>query len=469
MNSFIRRFVGDKEFYKRVFAIVIPITIQSGITNFVNLLDNLMVGQVGTVPMSGVAIINQLIFVFNLCIFGGLSGAGIFGSQYWGKRNHEGLRNVFRMKVLIALFVSLVGILVFLIFDDNLIMWYLKGEGNSAEINALTLQYAKEYLSVSIWGLLPFALIQIYVSSLRETEETVLPMKAGIAAVVVNLVFNYLLIFGNFGFPELGVKGAAIATVLSRFVELAIVLIWTYMHTSKFPYFIGAFRHFRIPTELFTGILKKGTPLLANEALWSMGIAAQLQCYSLRGLEVVAAMNISNTINNLFNIAFISMGNAVAIIIGMRLGANEIEEAKDEDRKLIALSIVLAASVAIIEIALSSLFPLLYKTEPEVRAYASQFIIISASFMPMAAFLHASYFTIRSGGKTIVTFLFDSAFMWVVTIPLAKVLANYTSMPIQPLYICVLAADVIKCIVGFVMLKKGVWIQNIVDKKEEVK
>jgi len=203
--------IGDRAFYAMVLSILIPIIIQNAITNFVNLLDNIMVGQVGTEQMSGVSIANQLMFVFNLCIFGGISGAGIFSAQYHGADNQEGVRHCFRYKLYLSALLIGAALAVFLLRGEFLITRFLHDDSASGRIE-ITLSHGTRYLHVMLWGLLPFTLTQVYASTLRETGETRLPMFAGIAAVFVNLVFNYLLIFGHLGFPKLGVEGAAIAT-----------------------------------------------------------------------------------------------------------------------------------------------------------------------------------------------------------------------------------------------------------------
>ena len=218
--------MNNKHFNRRILAVALPMMIQNGITNFVQMLDNVMVGQVGTIPMSGVAIVNQLMFVFNLCIFGAASGAGIFTAQFQGREDHEGIRHTFRFKILVGLLLSALGAGVFLTFGRELIGLYLTGEGTPADA-AATMDYGLRYLKVMLFGLIPFALSNAYSGTLRETGQTRVPMAAGIAAVLVNLVGNYVLIFGHFGAPALGVVGAAAATVISRYVELAIVALWT--------------------------------------------------------------------------------------------------------------------------------------------------------------------------------------------------------------------------------------------------
>ncbi|MCR5279941.1 MAG: MATE family efflux transporter [Lachnospiraceae bacterium] len=458
----MRKLIGDKAFYKKILAVGIPIIVQNGITNFVSLLDNIMVGRVGTEPMSGVAIINQLLFVFYLGIFGAISGPGIFTAQYVGQKNDEGIRYTVRFKLLVAVLISALGALTFVVFKEQLITLFLHEQGEGIDPVA-TLDYASKYLLVMLAGLLPFAITQSYAGTLRESGETVVPMTAGLIAVGVNLCFNYILIFGHFGAPKLGVVGAAIATVLSRFVELAIVIIWTHTHKERNPFVVGLYKGFKIPGNLFVKILVKGTPLFLNEFLWSMGMTALTQCYSTRGLGIIAAFNISNTITNLFNVFMISMGTVTAITIGQILGSGDMSSVVDTDNKIIAFSVVLSACLGVIQACVAPFFPLLYNTSDDIRHLATMLIRIGACFMPVGAFLNCAYFTLRSGGRTFITFLFDSAFLWVVSWPVAFILSRFTGLTIGYLYTIVLALDFIKVAIGYIMLKKKVWINDLVN------
>lgn len=460
MSPFKKLF-GDRAFYKTALGVAVPIMIQNGITNFVGLLDNIMVGRVGTEQMSGIAIVNQLLLVFNLAVFGAVSGAGIFGAQFYGCGDTKGVRHTFRFKVYISAAIVAAGIGIFLVAGGDLILLYLHGEGNE-EALAAALHYGRQYLAVMLFGLLPFAVESVYSSTLRECGETMVPMTAGVVAVFVNLFLNYLLIFGKFGCPRLGVVGAAIATVVSRYAQTAIVMIWTHTHSGRMPFIEGVYKSFAVPGDLTVKIITKGTPLMINEILWSAGMAALMQCYSVRGLDTVAALNISTTISNLFNVVFIAMGSAISIIVGQLLGAGKMEEAKDTNTKLTAFSVlscvVMGGTLALI----APLFPMLYNTSEGVKALAAWFLRIAALCMPIAAFMHATYFTLRSGGKTIITFLFDSVFLWCVSTPAAIVLSRYTDIPVLPLYLSIQLLDLIKCALGFILVKKGVWLNNIV-------
>ena len=458
------KLIGDKKFYQSVLKVAVPIMIQNGITNFVSLLDNIMIGQVGTEQMSGIAIVNQLLFVFYLGIFGALAAAGIFGAQFYGKGDHDGVRYCMRYKLYIVLVLIALGIFFFIKYGDKLILLYLHDEGGTVQSLDAALAYGREYLVVMLFGLLPFGLEEAYASTLRECGETRVPMVAGVTAVFVNLVFNVLLIFGYCGFPKLGVTGAAIATVLSRYVQMLIVIIWTHTHTRVMHFAKGLYRSFTIPGSLIGRITLKGMPLMVNEILWASGMAVLNQCYSLRGLDAIAGLNIASTITNLFNIVFMAMGNSVAIMVGQLLGAGRMEEARDTDTKLIAFSVMSCIVIGSVLMVLAPLFPMLYKTTDQVRALATGFIRVGAGCMPIYAFMHATYFTLRSGGKTLITFCFDSVFLWVVSTPAAYFLSRYTALPILVLYLCVQSIDLIKCAIGFVLVKKGVWLHNIVTK-----
>lgn len=460
-SRFRRTFIGDRAFYKAVVLLVIPIIIQNSISNIVNLLDNLMVGQVGTDEMSGVAVANQLIFVFNLCIFGGLSGPGIFGAQFYGAGDMEGLRNTFRIKIWITLTVFAIAMVAFVGWGEALIRAFLTGEGE-ASAAATVFGSAKEYLVIMLAGLLPFALAQCYSGTLRETGESVLPMWASIAAVLTNLVGNWILIYGNLGFPRLGVAGAAIATVISRFVELGIMVAAVYRQPA-FSFLKGVYRTLHVPAALFKQVMQKGAPLLINETLWSAGVTVLMQIYSVRGLVVLAGLNIAGTITNLFNVVLMSMGNAVAVIVGQALGANELARARGDAWKLMFFNFSSCVVVGGILAILSPVLPHMYPTTDEVYRLASLFILTAACMMPINAITHCSYFTLRSGGSVMITFLFDSAFSWIIAIPFAAFLAYGTGLPILALYPISQGIELIKSAIGVVLVKKGVWIRNMVS------
>lgn len=459
----LRGLIGDRVFYKRVMALTIPIMIQSGITNFVNMLDNIMVGRLGTAEMTGVAITNQLIFVFNLCVFGAISGAGIFGAQFYGKGDNKGLRDTFRFKILFSLAICVISLGIFLIFGDFLINLYLMGEGSTTDI-AETFSFAKEYLLIMLIGIIPFGISQCYSGTLREVERPVIPMVSGLIAVAVNLSLNYVLIYGKLGMPRLGVVGAAIATVISRFAEAITVIVWTRLTANKNPFIIGAFRSFKIPMSLVKGILAKGMPLMLNETLWASGNAVLSQCYSVRGLSVVAAVNITQTFFNVFAVAFLSLGVAAGIILGQVLGSSDKNLARDYSKKLIFLSFMVSSVFCLLYIIAAGFIPNLYNIEPEVKSLATSLMIVCALAMPLDAIANASYFTLRSGGKVGITMIFDCGHSWLIAVPTAFIISRFTSIGIIPFFIIIHSLNLIKSVLGIIFVKKGIWIKTIVTE-----
>ena len=455
----MKKYIGSRDFYRRVLKVMLPIIIQQGITNFVGLLDNIMVGQVGTEQMSGVAIANQLQFIFQLCIFGSLSGAGIFCAQYFGKGDQDKIRSVFRYKVLTTALITVLGIGVFWFFRTPLIRLFLT-ESGSGDLEA-TLRYGTEYMMIMLISMIPFAAVQLYASTMRETGETSIPMRAGIIAVLVNMVGNYILIFGHFGAPKLGVTGAAVATAISRFAELGIILIYTRVHRARFPYFTGIYRTLAVPLSLAKDITIKGMPLLLNEMMWSLGTTVIVQCYSTRGLSAVAAYNISSTVSNFFAIAVFAMGSAISILVGQDLGAGEFDRARDTNRKMIAFGMALCLFAAVLLAAAAPFFPRIYNTTEEVRSLANRLLWLDALFLTARGLYNRCYFTLRSGGKTLLTFLFDSVSMWVVNIPLALILAYCTGIALIPMFLIVQCADALKAVAGLILVKKGIWINNL--------
>ena len=457
----LKSLIGDRHFYRRTLRIAVPIFLQNIITNFVSLMDNLMVGQLGTLPMSGVAVVNQLLFVFNLVAIGGCAGAGIFTAQYYGRGDQEGVRHTMRFKLLIAVVFSGLFITAFRFWDDGLIKLFLLGEGAASDAAAI-LEYGKDYLLIMLIGLLPFALNSAYASTLRECGETLVPMIASFAAMFCNLFFNYVLIFGHLGFAPMGVSGAAVATVISRYLELGIVVFWGHSHKEKFPFIKGLYRSLRIPTAMMQQMLIKVTPLILNEALWSTAITFQSQCYSTCGLAVVSALTIVNTINNMATVAATAMGNTVGILMGQMLGAcRPKEEVRSENRKLMFFAFLAGCVFALLLASTAKFFPSLYNTSQEIRDLATGMILLTALTKGFQSYHMSVFFTIRAGGLILWTTLYDCGFLWIIANPLTFALCHYAPLPFLTIYGISLVPEVIKCVFGSSLLRRTNWIKNL--------
>ncbi len=453
--------LGTRDFYKMMLGIAVPMMIQNGLTNFVSLLDNLMVGSLGANAISGIAIANQLVFIFFLLMFGATSGVGIFSAQFYGKGDVKGLRDTFRFKLIMNTVLACISIGIFYLLAPALVSLFLKGEG-SPEDAAETLAVGVSYLKIQLISLVPIGVSYAYAGTLRDTGHTKVPMLASFAAIFVNLIGNALLIYGLFGLPALGADGASIATVISRFVEMGVLIIYTGTHGKFHKFIVGAFDDFRVPLDLCGKFVLKSLPLMANETLWALGMAVLNQSYSYRSLSAVAAVSIETTIFNVMNVAFIAMGEAGGIVVGQMLGSGDVEKAKDHAIKMRDFTVFCAAVFGVLMLIISPFFPLFYDVTDEVRNLAATLIFITGLIMPVIAFTHASYFIIRAGGNTFITFIFDCGYTWLIVVPLAWVLSRKTDFSVPVMMFIIQWAELIKCIMGEMMVRSGIWARNIV-------
>jgi putative MATE family efflux protein len=455
---------NDRSYIKTLLKIAIPMMVQNGISNFVNLLDNLMIGSIGTNAISGVGIANQLMFVFYLVIFGATAGVGIFTAQYKGKGDTEGIRYSFRFKLVFNTILSAICTLLFVLYSRHLINLFLLGEADNPADAAEALEIGVKYIHIILISLIPVGLTQAYGGTLRDLGNTKVPMFASVAAIFVNLIGNWLLIHGHLGLPAMGAEGAAIATVVSRFVELAILIIYTGKHPDLFPFIKGAFKHFHVPGRLVGRFILRALPLMANETFWSLGMTTINQCYSYRSFDAVAATQIESTIWNLMGVAFIAMGEAVGIMMGHILGSGELEDAQKKAGTMRRFTVLCGLVFGLLLAGISFVFPLLYNTTDEIRSLATVFILIAAANMPFCAYTHASYFIIRSGGNALITVLFDSVFTWVIVVPLAAYMSYFTGISIILMVAIIRATEIIKCLIAFAFVRSGIWVRNIVNK-----
>lgn len=437
-------------------------TVQNLISSFVNLLDNIMVGQMGTAQMSGVAIANQLMFVYYLVTSGALAGVGIFTAQYFGAKDGEGAKASIRLKLIITLALMGLFVVVALVAGNNLIALFLT-PGEAQEEAQVTLQEGMRYLKIILISLPAYALSQVYASSIKEFGETKLPMTAGLVAIFTNLIGNYIFIFGHFGAPKLGIAGAALATVIARYIEAGIMIVAAHKNAKRYTFVQGLYRG-GIPASLMRKVVIKGTPLLVNELIWSASMTAINQSYSTRGLGVVAAVNINSTVFNLFSILYFSFGNVISIIVGQALGSGDMKKARDLDNKIIAFSVVISLFTGVVGALVAPAIPYLYNVTDEVRSVATDLLRISCMCMPIGCLAQGCYFTLRTGGKTVVTFFFDCVFAAVIAYPVSFVLSRFTGIPIATLYMIIQLLDLIKITIGLILVHKGIWINNLVKE-----
>lgn len=452
--------ITSKKFYTVVFGIVIPVLCQQLFTNIVNLLDTIMVGQLGTEQMVAVSVSNQIFVVLNVTLFGVTSGVGIFVSQFNGIGDNKGITYAFRSKLFFCTIYGILGLSILYFFGDQLILLFL----NDKDIEE-TFKFSKSYLRIIMMGIPPFILKEIYSTVLKETGETLVPMKCSIVAVLTNLVLNYLLIFGNLGFPRLGILGAAIATVISRFIECLLVVLYTHSHSQKHTYIKGVYKSVYIPAYLIKNTITRGCPLMINELFYSIGNTVLYQSYSTRGLNAVASLSIVNAISMIFIVSFQSVGQSSGALVGPFLGAGKLDLAESLAKRLIKFDIIFTCCFSVILAITSPFIPLAYNTSASVQLVSTILLLIVAILLPFEGYAIISYFILRSGGKTVITFLFDGLFNWMVYIPLSFLLSRYTQLSLIPLYGICQSAVLFKDAIGFLLIKSGIWKQNLISKR----
>ena len=453
----MKHIMKDRAFYKRVLIVTFPIILQQLLTSSVQLADNLMVGTLGELAIGAVSVVNQMYFVVIIVTFGAMGGAGIFSAQYFGSKQFDELKQTFRFKLLISLFLSTMAILIFSLFGEFFISLFTD--------NPVTIAWGLDYLNIAKWVMIPMTLSTAISTTFREIGITKPLLKISVVAILANVVLNYLLIFGHLGFPKLGIEGAAIATLVSRTIEFALLvglLIWRgkIFNTRIFDIF-------HIKGILLKMIVITAIPLVINEFLFSFGQTMFVQSYAMRGENALAAINISSTISQLVFITFGGIGTAVAVFIGNTLGENKLKEAKENSRKIIVFAFVFAIILGVLLFILSFFILNLYEISSETEMIAKFNIRVNAIIIPIISLYIALYFTLRSGGDTRSTMLMDSGYIWVVQVPVVFILSRFTGMRVIHMFLIIQLLEIPKVALAYSRYRKEYWLRNLAIENSE--
>ena len=452
-----KRIFGPGAFYKSALAIAVPIMLQQLIQSLVSLIDNFMVSGLGDVCMSGVNVAGQVLFVFQVYLNAICMAGGIFMTQYYGAEDEEGMRQAFRFKMVMCLAAFIPFFLVTVVFPREVMSWMLIGNSEAD----LILDEGVKYMRImSLMGL-PMTFSVCIASSLRDLGQVKTPLLVTIAATLVNTLFNFLLIYGNLGFPRLEVRGAAIATVIARVLEFVIFLI---LYIRKKPEFRVKLREFfRIDGKLFREILKKGALVLFCEMVWVASETVTTALYNGRGgADVVSGMASSFAIANLFFVAFGGIYSATGVILGKTLGAGELEKAREEKTWLLSGSAVFGLFMTVFGLGTSLLIPVVFgKLSEGAIEISRSMVILMAIFMPVWIYMNTQMAVARAGGDTAMGAYTDAGITIVVMIPMVFIIALFTNAGPVVLYMGVKLVDIIKLIVFHFWLKKERWLKNL--------
>lgn len=442
----------DKIFYKNLILIAVPIMVQNLINAFVNMLDTVMIGQLGTVEIAAVGLGNQVFFLYNMILFGISSGGAVFTAQYWGKGDIRGIRRATGFCLTLGLSVALLFTLLTVLAPEAVIGFY---SADGAVIKA-----GAAYIRTLAPSFIPFSISFVFTLMMRSTERVRLPIVTTLVALTINLVLNYLLIFGKGPFPPLGVVGAAIATVIARFVEMGILVAYSY--EKKYP-LAGSIRElfdFSIPFIL--NFLRIALPVMVNELLWSLGITMQNVIFARTGTDAIAAFNITNTVSQLTWVFFMGIGNGAGVLIGKKIGAGEEQTARDYARRITIFGPLTAVGASLILIPLSWTLPFLFRVNDSVFSIISGMFIILSLVYPFRAFNMSMIIGVcRAGGDTVFSVIYDILFMWAVTLPLAAAASFIFNAPVWFIYLCIAMEDPLKMIFGLARLRSGKWLRNV--------
>ena len=452
----LKKYIGDKTFYKTALAVAIPLMFQQLITSSVNLIDNLMVGQLGDAALGGVAAVNRYYMIATFGTNGILAAAAIFIAQYFGAKNLLKTKETFRFSILCAFAIMVPFALVGLNFPETIVRFFTD--------DAAILKEGAAYMKIAGFTFFPMALSLSINNAFRACGETKKPLVIGILTALCNTVLNYVLIFGHFGAPAMGVQGAALATLIARIFEMVTLLV--VLKKSDMPFKSRVRNLFKFPFELAQRVLVKAAPLAVNEVLWSFGMATLFKFYSTRGPEVMSGYSISSTTSDIFFVLFGGMAVASNVLISQELGANHLDEARNNGYRLLGFSTMLSLIFGLGMFGASFVVPGLYNVSDAAREVAVTVLRIQSCMFWIYMFTCMCYFILRAGGDTKNTLLMDSVFMWTVNLPLVGLCTYLTDFPIVGLYLVGQLTDLIKLFISYKMVRKEKWVRNLTTTGE---
>ena len=447
--------VTDKQFFLSILTLVIPITLQNLISSSLNMVDNLMIGSLGEGAIASVGLVNQYFFVFMLCLSGINAGAGIFMSQFWGKRKVKNIRKMLGLNLILSVLVSVLFFIPAFIFPDTVMKIFTK------DVDVINLGVS--YLKVISITFILTSITQAYSTTLRCIGIAKSPMYASLIGVLTNATLNWVLIFGNLGSPALGVVGAAMATSIARLVEMVYIIICAYKSNDIIP---GKIRElFGFNLEFVKIYFQTSSAVIINELVWALGLTFYSIIYAKIGIREVASMQIATTINNMFMVLSIGLASSAAIIIGNKIGAGEEEVAKEYASKLG----ILAPTIGFISgIALWLASPMivgLFNINSDTVTMTINVLKIMALFAPLRFFNVLMIVGVfRGGGDTLYSMLVQLGSIWIYAIPTAYIGATYFKLPLESVFFIICLEEIIKVIFEAKRLHSKNWIRNVVDK-----
>lgn len=447
----------DKSFYRTLFLLAIPISLQNLITYAVNLADNVMIGSLGNDAISGVYMGGQLQTVLQMFI-GGIEGAIlILAAQYWGKKDTKSIRRVVSIGIKFAVLVGFLLTLVAVIFPREIIGFFIGDPGVISE--------GADYLRIVGSSYLFFCLSQVMIASMRSVETAKIGMYISIMALVVNVSLNYILIFGKLGLPAMGVRGAALATLISRFLEAAVSIFYVFVLDKKLKFSVRDL--FKTDLVLLKDFLRYGLPVIGGQLVWSVNMLANSKIMGSYSSAVVTAVSITNMLHNLIYVWMNGLSSAVGIITGKTVGAGKTETMKEYAKTVQIIFLIVGVLSGIAVFFSRDLFIGFYKTDLAAQEYARQFINVITVTIVGTCYQAACLFgLVKSGGDISFVFKNDTIFVFCVLIPSALIARAMGAAP-WIVFACLKCDQILKCFVAVVKINRFNWMKNLTRPAEE--
>lgn len=447
-------FLNDRSFIRELLVIAIPISFQQLINASLNMIDVIMVGQLGETSIAALGLSNQVFFVLILILFGATSGMAIFTAQFWGKHEIEPIRKVLGMSLLLSTAVAFIFTLAATLMPERVLGFYTK----DAEVISL----GSSYLRIVGFSYIPVAIATSYIAVLRSIQLIRLTVVATITALIFKTILGYGLIFGIGGLPALGVRGAAIGTASGWTLELVLLLILIY--TQKTPLAANPLTFFSFDMPFFLRVFTTAMPAVANELFWSLGITTYNAIYAHIGTDSIAAINVNATIEELGFVVFIGLGNACAVMVGNRIGAGRKDEAYEIVRRVIILGVAFALAVGLIIILLREVVVGLYDLSPSGENNVRWLLLVMASTLWIRMFNFSTFIgALRAGGDTRFALLMEICSIWLIGVPAAYIGAFVLHLPVYLVYLMVMLEELAKAFVSSWRFRSRKWIHDLVN------
>lgn len=447
-----RDMLTDRRFLGKAFMIACPVALQGMLNTVVNLVDTLMIGSLGATAIAAVGLANKVFFVFSLLVFGIVSGAGILAAQFWGSGDVKSIRKVLGLSVLLAMAGALCFVIPAIAAPEAVMRIFTTSEAS--------ISLGARYLRMAALTYPFIALTNVYVAMLRAVNKVVFPVISSCIAILINICLNYVLIFGKLGAPQLGVEGAALATLTARVIELCLVL--GYVYRKRLPLACGPSGLFGWKGDFIRKFLETSAPVIANEFMWGLGTTMYSLAYGRMGDNAVAAITIATTIQDIVVVLFQGLSAATAVILGNELGAGKLKRAEKYATNFLILQFIITLAAALVVIGIRMPLIGLYKIDASVARDVSLCILVFAAYMPAKMFNYVNIVgVLRSGGDTKMCLFLDTSGVWFLGVPLAFLGALVWKVPIYVVYGLVMTEEIYKMVLGYIRYRQKKWLRNL--------